>query len=377
MEERTPDKEYGLGLSGGGFRATLFNLGSLWRLNELGYLKKLDIITSVSGGSITSGVLATRWNELIFQNGVAINFEQKVADTIQDFCKRDIDVSAGLSGIINIFDSISDEIVKRYDKHLFNGATLQDLPNESLPKDDPDYAPRFQFYATSLQTGSSVRMCRKRLADYKIGEIPNPEISLATAVAASSAFPPVLSPLKVNVKPKDWKKWDGAYLYDEPGFRSKLYLTDGGVYDNMGLESIWKRCKNVLVSDAGAPLDFDPKPSREWAQQSVRVLNIITDQARAVRKTKLIEDYKRGVTGGAYWGIRTKISSYGTTPTLVKDGKATQKLANIRTRLNHFSSTEQKKLINWGYALTDTAMRTFVERGADMGSLPYPKFPIK
>ncbi len=32
----------GLALSGGGFRATLFHLGSLWRLNELGYLPKLD-----------------------------------------------------------------------------------------------------------------------------------------------------------------------------------------------------------------------------------------------------------------------------------------------------------------------------------------------
>src|SRR5260370_305678 len=47
----------GLAMSGGGFRATLFHLGALWRLNELGYLTKLDRISSVSGGSITTGVL--------------------------------------------------------------------------------------------------------------------------------------------------------------------------------------------------------------------------------------------------------------------------------------------------------------------------------
>ena len=41
-------------LSGGGYRAMLFHLGALWRLNELGYLKKLARISSVSGGSITS-----------------------------------------------------------------------------------------------------------------------------------------------------------------------------------------------------------------------------------------------------------------------------------------------------------------------------------
>ncbi len=32
----------GLALSGGGFRATLFHLGSIWRLNELGMLADLN-----------------------------------------------------------------------------------------------------------------------------------------------------------------------------------------------------------------------------------------------------------------------------------------------------------------------------------------------
>lgn len=46
----------GLALAGGGFRATLFHCGTLWRLNELGYLQKLDRVSSVSAGSITAGV---------------------------------------------------------------------------------------------------------------------------------------------------------------------------------------------------------------------------------------------------------------------------------------------------------------------------------
>ncbi len=50
--------DVGLALSGGGFRATLFHLGSLTRLNELGWLRRLDIVTSVSGGSIIAGLLA-------------------------------------------------------------------------------------------------------------------------------------------------------------------------------------------------------------------------------------------------------------------------------------------------------------------------------
>src|SRR5438067_8951070 len=69
----------GLCLSGGGYRAMLFHAGALWRLNELGYLPKLDRISSVSGGSITAGVLASNWAQLTFDpNGVATNYPDLV-----------------------------------------------------------------------------------------------------------------------------------------------------------------------------------------------------------------------------------------------------------------------------------------------------------
>lgn len=48
-------------LSGGGFRATLFHLGALRRLNQLGLLSQISTFSSVSGGSILNGVLATRF----------------------------------------------------------------------------------------------------------------------------------------------------------------------------------------------------------------------------------------------------------------------------------------------------------------------------
>jgi NTE family protein len=66
-------------LSGGGFRATLFHLGTLRRLNEFGMLARLDVITSVSGGSILNGVLATRWPLLVIgTGGVISNFEKEI-----------------------------------------------------------------------------------------------------------------------------------------------------------------------------------------------------------------------------------------------------------------------------------------------------------
>lgn len=94
--EKNPEPGVGLALSGGGFRATLFHLGTLWRLNELGWLPKLTRITSVSGGSIAAGVLGHRWKRLTFDpQGVATNFETLITEPLRSFCQRNIDVSSG------------------------------------------------------------------------------------------------------------------------------------------------------------------------------------------------------------------------------------------------------------------------------------------
>ncbi len=84
----------GFALSGDGFHATLFHLGSFWRLNELGYLPKLDRVSSVSGGSITAGLLAARWSQLGFANGTATQFEEQLVRPLRDFCGRLIDAPA-------------------------------------------------------------------------------------------------------------------------------------------------------------------------------------------------------------------------------------------------------------------------------------------
>jgi NTE family protein len=360
----------GLALSGGGFRATLFNLGALWRLNDGGWLKKLAMITSVSGGSITSGVLAFKWSKLTFDGaGVATNFRDEVAAPLQHFCTLSIDVTAGIEGLVNVFDSIPKRVAAKYSDELFGAATLQDLP-------DPATEPRFVFYATSLQSGASVRMSRKHLADYRVGRIPNPTLPLATVVGASSAFPPVMSPVIVDLDPALWQDQDGADLYSQIEYRKRLYLADGGVYDNMGLEAIWKRCKTVLVSDAGAPFSPEPAPERAWPSQVARVLDIACEQTRRLRRSWLVGDFIEKRRHGAYWGIATKIGAYGVGDALAKDSAATEALQHIRTRLNPFTAVEQAQLVNWGYALADAAMRSSVDTALPKGKLPFPDTPL-
>ena len=56
-------------LSGGGYRAMVFHVGALWRLYETGILGEVARVSSVSGGSITAGVLALAWSDLSFAPG--------------------------------------------------------------------------------------------------------------------------------------------------------------------------------------------------------------------------------------------------------------------------------------------------------------------
>src|ERR1700709_1405873 len=78
-------------LSGGGYRAMLFHLGALWRLNELGQLAELDRISSVSGGSIPAATLGLNWSRLRFENGVALEFPAQVVAPLRRLAAETID----------------------------------------------------------------------------------------------------------------------------------------------------------------------------------------------------------------------------------------------------------------------------------------------
>src|ERR1700688_3197597 len=88
-----------LALSGGGYRAMMFHVGALYRLNEVGLLGKLTRISSVSGGSITAAYLGLRWADLQFQDGTAAKFGLFV-DNIRAMAETTVDVGAIIGGIL-------------------------------------------------------------------------------------------------------------------------------------------------------------------------------------------------------------------------------------------------------------------------------------
>lgn len=357
------DDVIGLCLSGGGYRAMLFHVGALVRLNELGYLSQLREIASVSGGSITAGMLACAWGRLRFDaQGRAENLMQAFVEPVTHVAGVGVDVKATLLGLVPGFTAAG-QIAKTYDHHLFQCATLQDLPD----------VPRFTFMATNLQTGSGWRFSKDYAADHRVGRIDKPGLTLSKVVAASSAFPPFLSPVRLSFDVGSVRPMEGADLH-RPPFIQKAVLTDGGIYDNLGLERIWRRCRTVFVSSAGRLTPEIGSPTGHWIGQIFRTFHILQQQAENSRKRILFGVHNLKQRKVAFWSIDTPIEAYGVADAVPIGPDVIARASRMRTRLNPFSSADIKLLIQAGYASADAGLRSrgFVgnRQPADVGNLP-------
>lgn len=273
-EEDGLEDGIGLCLSGGGYRPMVFHLGALIRLNEVALLPHISRISSVSGGSITAAYLGLRWDDLRFEQGRAQAL-QVVIDQIREMASTNVDAGAIIGGIL-LPGSISDRVAEPYDAVLFHGATLAALPDDAR-------GPRFVLNATNVQTGALWRFSKPYMGDYRVGLVENPSVPLATAVAASSAFPPVLSPIALDIKSST--RWIGGDDLPQSDFRQQVVLSDGGVYDNLGLEIVIKRYRSLLVSDAGQKISPEVDPSHDWARHAVRILDIVDKRERDEQPT--------------------------------------------------------------------------------------------
>ncbi|MBB2701452.1 UNVERIFIED_ORG: NTE family protein [Rhizobium esperanzae] len=337
----------GLCLSGGGYRALLFHAGAIFRLNELGLLNKVDRVSSVSGGSMAAAALAMAYGRFSYdQVGCVANLRETFLEPVLAQADDSIDVASGFAGL-NPFTSAAEEAARSYDRNLTHGSRLSALP----------IRPRFVFNATNLITGSAFRFQRGYIADYKIGKFTGLDLKLADVVAASAAFPPFLSPAMIDLSQGTIEAGSQGKMATLP-YTQKAILTDGGVYDNLGTETVWRRCRTVLVSDAGRPFGFEDEPKQNWLQQSLRVLDIAMDQSQNLRERILAHVYKSGARKGALWQLSTGIDDADQRPPMLSENEFDE-ARSVSTRLWRMPKATQNLLLKAGYAHAASRLRTY------------------
>jgi predicted acylesterase/phospholipase RssA len=255
-----------LSLSGGGYRAMLFGLGAMWRLNDLGILPNLEAISSVSGGSILNAYTAIHWNELHFKNQGTVfalgadNFGDVVASPIIGLSQHTIDLRAIVLGTLVPNQSASNFVSRSLDCRLFRGAKMESFVEEQ--------APQFYLYATDLATGEPWVFTRTRSGFPGPGYrqvLPSRKIKVANVVAASAAFPPFLSPARFKFRGAS-ERLRQEYPFLEKGefvafppfppqtefleHIDRVDLADGGLVNNLASIRCSHASRLCIISDA-------------------------------------------------------------------------------------------------------------------------------
>lgn len=338
-----------LALSGGGFRATLFHLGLLRRLNELDLLRRVEAISSVSGGSITNAILAKTADSWKTRQLTPDEWEETIRAPLVRFCRRNIRTGPILHSVFRPWrrgEAVA-RLEERYHR-LLTTQTLGELP------ENVDCV----FCASDL-VFSTMWYYRRRTSasrytgNYRAGSVKEwQSIPVARAVAASSCFPPIFGPQVVGLRAQDIAK-PSPLPANWAELVEKLRLTDGGVYDNLGLEPVWSQYRYVICSDGGKPGTF--KATRGVAQL-MRYSELIQSQVAALRSRMLFErdaDRCRDFTACLVAIDKDVASGYS-------EAFVDEFITNIRTDLDSFSEVEACVLENHSYSVADRQIKKYL-----------------
>jgi predicted acylesterase/phospholipase RssA len=239
----------GLALSGGGSRAAAFHRGTLQGLAEIEFLGDVDVVSTVSGGSL----FGAAWVHSVATGEALETFLGRMEKELREgFVARSLLSWHSLRIPFPGFTR-TELMARRFDEIFFEGMTLGELPER----------PALCLNATVLNTGQVGRLGRDgfetrarrppRKHPVPLPTLPMPGFPLSRAVAASAAFPIGLAPVPLRFGsdlPDEWRR--GTEL---EGLRA-LELTDGGVIDNLGVQALLGAGRfgrwDFVVSDAGS-----------------------------------------------------------------------------------------------------------------------------
>jgi len=406
----------GLALSGGGFRASLFHIGALARLAEADVLRSVEVLSTVSGGSIVGAHYYLEVANLLRnkrdQDVTRDDYVLIVQRVMEQFLKG-VQKNLRTRALSNLLANLKMAFVSAYSRSHRMGelyeAWLYACASDGHPAGEPrtmpqllvkpadatgsePYKPKFSNWkrrakvpvlllnATSLNSGHSWHFTARWMgeppglvgAEVDVNEryrrlwyeqAPTPKLSnyrLGWAVAASACVPGLFEPLVL----------EGLY----PG--RTVRLVDGGVHDNQGVAGLLNEgCTLILCSDASGQMADLKRPSNGVLGVPLRSNSILQSRVREIE----YQDLKGRIDSQSLQGLLFIHLKKGlevlpldwircddptmppaeyieTTPYGI-DKDLQRKLSAIRTDLDSFTEVEAYALMLSGYLMTEYELK--------------------
>ncbi|PKB13817.1 patatin-like phospholipase family protein [Janthinobacterium sp. 64] len=293
-----------LALSGGGVRAMVFHMGVLRFLAERNMLERVAELSTVSGGSLLVGLIFSKSGMRWPTSAEYISLTHpKIKTTLT---RNDAQVATIARALLpknwRFWLARPNILARTFFRDWKVKGTLGDLP----------YLPIWSINCTTAETGKRFRFKERELGDRVVGYADAAKFPLASAMAISAAFPVGFGPFSLDARRFSWTARPSGLAHSQknihPLFKT-LHLYDGGVYDNLGLESFYdigtgkaEGDYRIILSDAGAPLE---RGFGLWALNPLRVkrlMDVMMDQNRALRVRGFV-DYVINSKRAGYLGI--------------------------------------------------------------------------
>ncbi|AJZ74897.1 patatin-like phospholipase family protein [Pandoraea apista] len=356
----------GLALSGGGVRAAAFHAGVLLYLAEQQLLEDVVHVSSVSGGSLFTGMVFRladyRWPS---SSGY-------VREVFPQFRKTLTTQSLQFSALVRL---LGNPLNWRF---LLSRANVLAQAIEALwdvrkPLSAVAPSPVWSINCTTGETGRRFRFKGVTMGDYELGYARVDGFSLARAMAISAALPGGIGPLAVKSDQFEWKKrmqWGASEPASSQLPYDRLHLYDGGLYDNLGLEpmfdvgrqklkgdeSLRSDVSYLLVSDGGAPLARQAIPHQLNPFRFKRIADIALDQSRALRVRAFVNFLQRNPSAGAYVCIGAEAET-----SIIRLAKGHETVATELLSRSWLSATQAKDAATYS-----TTLRRMEESSFDL-----------
>lgn len=437
---RSHAPKVGLALSGGGFRASLFHLGVLAALAEVDLLRRVEVLSCVSGGSIVGAALYLKLHSLLettpdeaLEPAAYTTLVAELIDAFVAGVQKNPRTSLGFDVADNFRMLLGSESRTERMGRLLEDALYRPLTGSAAPpplpalkirpavrderdkKDEKTFEPRYDngkrgskvpvliLNATSLNTGHNWQFTTSFLGEppgaidphtdanarlrraYFDDLANNPrtkrygDFPLARAVAASACVPALFEPIVLQ----------GLY----PG--RAVRLVDGGVHDNQGVTGLLEQdCGIVLVSDASGQMGSDDDPAQAAAGVALRSNGVLQARVRDAQIRDVTERSRAGLLHGlAVVHLRRGVEEPPvdwlgcTEPTRVEprsvltsfgvDRAIQRQLAAVRTDLDAFSEAECYALMVSGHRMMREQLRTSRVAGDTTPAPPQGGWPFE